>query len=56
MTQIALSLWGSKVMCGRYQEQLQAFLKVDKKRKPFSCLVPAEKAHPWSPFFISEGL
>ena len=54
MTQIALSLWGSKVMCGRYQEQLQAFLKVDKKRKLFSCLVPAEKLI-LGVLFISEG-
>ena len=53
MTQIALSLWGSKVMCGRYQEQLQAFLKVDKKRKLFSS-VPAEKLI-LGVLFISEG-
>ena len=27
MTQITQSLWGTKVMCGQYKEQLQAFFK-----------------------------
>ena len=57
-TQIALSLWRSKVMRGRYQEQLQAFLKIDKGEGRFRALWPRL----WPPkklilgvLFISEG-
>ena len=54
MTQIALSLWGSKVMRGRYQEQLQAFFKVDKREGRFRALWPPKKLI-LRVLFISEG-
>ena len=54
MTQIALAQWGSKVMRGRYQEQLQAFFKVDKRKGRFRALWPPKKLI-LRVLFISEG-